>query len=199
MDQAPPSTGSFQVSAGSTTIRGWHALVLIALLLAAWTSTYAYAFTSTTAAWNEFDQAPTCALGQVTDECRAVMLLTLTLDNKSKSSCFVDAHPIKGIGTLSGAFSKGTCHGLYDLSRVQGTIWKGQLVQLPGTAPWVVCVGFSPRACTGAWSDNSAMGAHWSALSGLLIALPIDAGFALLAVFYVIGKGEGWVRYRVRH
>jgi hypothetical protein len=124
------------------------------------------------------------------------MLVSLTVETRS-SGCEVYAYPTKGAGTFSGFFSKDTCAALHTGSRVGVEIWQGKLVKVPGTSPWVACTSntpfFSPHGCSGAWSDDSALGHHWSAVPSLFIALVIDAGFALIMLLYVIGKVVGFV------
>ncbi len=184
--------------AGGWRIRGWHILAVVGVGLALWTLLNVFAFTRTTAAWNEFDQAPECATGTVADGCKASMLLTLTIERTSSGDCTIFAYPKKGGNrSFRGVFSKDTCSSLDTFYPRGGIIWQGRLVEVSGTIPWAPCVSntpySAPHACVGAWSDDSAIGVHWSALDSMLKAFLIDAVFALMAVIYVIAKVVGWV------
>lgn len=200
--KAPPPGGGGPTINGIQ-VRGWQILLVGGVALALWTLLQVSTFTGTTAAWNEFDQAPSCAPGTVADGCKASMSLLLAVERSSPNSgCVIFAYPKKGgPHSYRGSFSKDTCNGVQTNYPLGGIIWQGSLVEVSGTSPWAPCVGntpyFAPHACVGAWSDDSRIGQHWSALDSMLKAFLFDAAFAPIALLYVIAKAVGWVRRRI--
>jgi len=157
--KAPPPGGGAWLVIGGWRVTGWQLLLAIGAAAAFWTLLNAYAFARTTAAWNEFDQAPYCLGGAIADGCKASVVVSLGVQRSSPNSgCVIWASPKKGgAQSFRGSFSKDTCDGVHSSSSVAVIVWQGRLVKAPGASPWAPCVGntpfYAPHACEGAWSE----------------------------------------------
>jgi hypothetical protein len=173
---AAQNDGGFQVSLGGYVITRWHAVVLGALILGAWTGLTGYWDVSTNAAYEAFANAPVCS-GSVTDSCRVDRLANVSHYRVDSSTCEID---VQGTTTTwTGLFTTDACTGMgvaYNVARVQ--VWNGQVVFIERRDIGHLYQQF--------WSTNSIVGQHATASADILIPLYLDAFYIVALVLALI-------------
>ncbi len=174
--QATPNDGGFQISFGSYTFTGWHAMVLIALVLGLWTGINLYWDVSTNAAFQAFWNAPVCS-SVITNSCRADFLANVTYGYVDSSTCDIYVH---SHGTdWTGRFPADACRGMgvvYNVARVQ--LWNGQIVFIERRD-----IGHMNQQF---WSTDSVVGQHGTVSGSILVSVFIDAVYVVALVLALI-------------
>jgi hypothetical protein len=168
--------GGFQVSLGGYVVTGWHAVVLGALILGAWTGLTGYSYVSTNAAFQAFSNAPLCS-GPITNSCRIDRRSYVKPYRVDSSTCEIDVQGPNNT-TWTGLFTSDACQrmGVNYGARVQ--VWQGQVV-------------FIERSDLGHeyqwfWSTDSVVGRHGTASGDILIPLYLGAFYIVALVLALI-------------
>lgn len=173
---AAANDGGFQISFGGYNFTGWHAMVLIGLVLGLWTGIYLYSDVSTNAAFEAFWNAPVCS-GAITSSCKGNFDAYVTHYFAGSSYCdiYVQSHG----GNWAGRFTADACRGMGIIdedARVQ--VWQGQIVFIERHD-----IGHMNQQF---WSTDSVVGQHGTASGDILIPLFIDAVYVIALVLALI-------------
>jgi hypothetical protein len=175
--QAAPNDGGFQISFGGYTVTGWHAMVLIGLVLGVWTGIDLYWVVSTNAAFQAYWDAPVCS-GAITNSCRADFAANVTYAYAGSSSC--EIYFTRQGTDWAGRFPADACRGMGVVDNgARVRLWNGQIVFIQR-----LDIGHLNQQF---WSTDSPVGQHGTASGDILIPLFIDAFYVvalLLALIY---------------
>jgi len=114
---------------GGYTLTGWHAGLVVALGLLAFTLLQFWTWSSSSADARAFDQAPNCAAGPTALDCKLTVQVIVHpyLSSKTATTCTVYADQVKGGGSWVGSFQADECNRLRSGSTVGATIWRNRL------------------------------------------------------------------------